>query len=116
MEEEPEPPIPRPVRIAPRRLDISHVLQSLDGVDLKGVEVKWGFRQTNQGLETFLPRMLLHKKTRSHPQAEVGGTVHAVCRLEMDVVESARQADEHMQFDDLAKLAERAVSLVQVGE
>ena len=36
-EEEPEPSVPLPVRIAPRRLDVTHGLQSLDGVDLKAI-------------------------------------------------------------------------------
>ena len=163
-EEEPEPSLTQPVRIAPRRLDISHGLQSLDGVDLKtmfsrrGVVMKsvpkflqgaWraalrivleevstgrqvgDIKQTRAWkLFLLLPRMLLHRKAR-------GGAIPKH-KLEerfawflagrwLDLLESARRTEEQAQqssvrrrrrhsSDDLAKRAERAVTLVKMGE
>ena len=164
-EEEPEPSLTQPVRIAPRRLDISHGLQSLDGVDLKtmfsrrGVVMKsvpkflqgaWraalriALEEVSTGRQVgdivrqmrawklflLLPRMLLHRKAR-------GGAIPKhkleerfawfVAGRWLDLLESARRTEEQAQqssvrrrrrhsTDDLAKRAERAVTLVQMGE
>ena len=164
-EEEPEPSFPQPVSIAPRRLDVIHGLQSLDGVDLKamfsrrevvmksvpkflqgawraalrialeevctGCQVGDITRQT-RGWKLFflLPRMLLHKKPRGGaiPRQKLEERfVRFVSGRWLDLVESAQQAEEQahqssvrrrrrQSTDDLAKRAERAVSLVQMGE